>query len=563
MKTIFNAVLTCGLLAGLAAAQPSVTGVLNTASYALPGLPNGGLAQGGMAAVFGRNLGPTSIAQASSFPLPTGNGLAGTSAKITVGGTTLDCIMVYTLATQLAIIVPSATPLGSGQLTVTYNGQTSAPYTVTVVKNAFGVFTINQAGSGPAVVQNYNSPTDQPVNTIFNSLKPGQTGTIWGTGLAAVSGNEASGALPGDLNVGIEVTVGNKPAIVSYRGRSGCCAGIDQIVFVVPSGITGCYVPLLIRTGNVVSNFTTISIAPNGGVCSDPNGYSQQDLQTALNNGSFRTGTVSLSRSGISLSIPGVGAIESKSDVGSGAFYNYTAQQFTNSSGIGLTAIGTCYIFSFNGTTTPVDPVLPTPLDAGPVINVAGPQGTKQLTRQSTGFYSASFATVTGGIPGLPGLPGGSSTGFLEPGTYTIDNGSGGSGANAVGGFRGTLTIPGNFNWTNKDAVNTIVRANGQNITWTGADASTLVYMSGFSADSAGKLGAGFICTENGNVGQFNIPAAVLLSLPSSGAGGSTQIPTSLMSVGTTAIPNRFTASGLDAGYLSFSSFVGKSVSFQ
>jgi uncharacterized protein (TIGR03437 family) len=111
-----------------AAAQPVVgsSGILNGASYAVPGLPNSGIAQGSIFIVFGQNLGPAAIAQVSRFPLPTSQGLAGTSIKITVGGTTVDAIMLYTLATQVAAVLPSNTPIGTGTLTVTYNGEASA-----------------------------------------------------------------------------------------------------------------------------------------------------------------------------------------------------------------------------------------------------------------------------------------------------------------------------------------------------------------------------------------------------------------------------------------------------
>ena len=84
-----------------------------------------------MIAIFGRNIGPAAIAQAGSFPLPTE--LGGTSAKITVAGQSSDLVMVYAVATQVGAIVPSNTPTGSGTITVTYNGQTSAPIPVTVV----------------------------------------------------------------------------------------------------------------------------------------------------------------------------------------------------------------------------------------------------------------------------------------------------------------------------------------------------------------------------------------------------------------------------------------------
>jgi len=63
-------------------------------------LPNSPIAQGSIFIVFGQNLGPASIAQANKFPLPSSQGLAGTSIKVTVGGTTLDAIMLYTLATR-------------------------------------------------------------------------------------------------------------------------------------------------------------------------------------------------------------------------------------------------------------------------------------------------------------------------------------------------------------------------------------------------------------------------------------------------------------------------------
>src|SRR3990172_10846387 len=107
------------------AQQPSIAadGIRNGASYALSGMPNAGIAQGSIFVIFGSNLGPASLVQVSSFPLPTFEGLAGTSVKVSVGGTTVDAIMLYTVATQVAAVLPSSTPLGTGTVTVTYNGQ--------------------------------------------------------------------------------------------------------------------------------------------------------------------------------------------------------------------------------------------------------------------------------------------------------------------------------------------------------------------------------------------------------------------------------------------------------
>ena len=130
------------------AQQPAIAakGIRNGASYALPGLPNAGIAQGSIIVIFGDNLGSAALVQVSSFLLPTSQGLSGTSVSVTVGNTTLSAIMLYTLKTQVAAVLPSNTPVGTGTLRVIYKGQTSAPASITVVARAFGIFALNQAG---------------------------------------------------------------------------------------------------------------------------------------------------------------------------------------------------------------------------------------------------------------------------------------------------------------------------------------------------------------------------------------------------------------------------------
>ena len=317
------------LLVTAAAAQPVVTGALNTASYALPALPNGSLAQGSMIAIFGRNIGPAAIAQAASFPLRTT--LGGTSAKLTTGGTTVDLILTYSLATQVGAIIPSNTPIGAGQLTVSFGGQTSTNFPVNIVRSSFGIFTSNQGGSGPGIAQNFNSQTDQPINSILASARPGQTITLWGTGLGPITGDDAAGPAAGDQNVPVEVLVGGRPAVVRYRGRSGCCAAIDQIVFDVPGGILGCYTPLTVKIGNIVSNSTYLAISERGGLCSTGTPFSDSDLQKVLSGGTLSIGDVSLSRISSKLSLGPLGTQEIKIDAGSGTFYRYNAAQLAAS----------------------------------------------------------------------------------------------------------------------------------------------------------------------------------------------------------------------------------------
>ena len=109
-------------------AQPSIrrASVVNAANNLPAGLPNGGLAQGGMFVLKGAGLGARGTVVASSFPL--GTTMGGTSMKITVGNTTVNVPMVYVVGgladdqgpfDQLAGIVPSNTPTGAGSITVT------------------------------------------------------------------------------------------------------------------------------------------------------------------------------------------------------------------------------------------------------------------------------------------------------------------------------------------------------------------------------------------------------------------------------------------------------------
>jgi len=67
------------------------------------------------------------------------------------------------------------------------------------------------------------------------------------------------------------VYVGGVEVEPTYYGRSPCCSRLDQIQFRVPSNVTGSNVPVAVQIGNVVSNFTSVAIASEGGslLCSE------------------------------------------------------------------------------------------------------------------------------------------------------------------------------------------------------------------------------------------------------------------------------------------------------
>jgi uncharacterized protein (TIGR03437 family) len=517
-----------------AAAQPVIAslGVRNSASYTLPGLPNSGVAQGSLFIVFGQNMGPAKIVQVSSFPLPTTAGLAGTSVQITINGTSVNAIMLYTLATQVAAVLPSSTPVGTGTMTVTYNGQTSAPAPITVVKSTFGIFAVNQSGTGQAVLQNVNSATDRPFNSPTESAQPGQVMILWGTGLGPVTGNEAAGPLPGDMpNLNVHVWVDGKDAAIQYRGRSGCCTGDDQIVFVVPAGVEGCSLPLYVQIDNTVSNFTTMAVGNNGAQCTDPGDLTAAQLASATKNGGIRSGALAVTHYD--------GLAGTTHEVSDGLQAVFAKTPLTALSGFSaVVPPGNCIVFQFP---VPVSG-LNTYLDAGQ-ISVSGVVGPYQLYLAQTGQYVLTF------LPGATASPGLITDGtVLGPGTYTFT----GAGGADVGAFTVAIDYVNTFHW-DQSSVNSIDRSQPLTVNWTGGIAGGVVSIgvtSSLAPGPAGSIGSAVYCYADGAAGTFTIPAALLSALPPSytDANGN---PQGGMGVYQNVAGPNFTASGLDLGYTS------------
>jgi uncharacterized protein (TIGR03437 family) len=490
LRTVSWILLLLALIATAprAFAVPVITGgPVNAGSYTLDGLPNSGIAQGSIFILFGTGMGPGALLQVSEFPiLPE---LGGTSITVTVGAITVDCLMLYTLDRQVAAILPSNTPLGAGTVQVIFETETSNAFPITVVQRSLGIFTRNAAGSGPAIVQNFIPDTEPlPVNSILDVATPGQVEVLWGTGLGPVAGDEAGGPLPGDMpGLPIEIFVGGQQATVTYRGRSGCCAGIDQIVFTVPEGVQGCYVSVDVLVGGVMSNSTTMAIAPEPGPCSDPVQLNSADITQLQGGGDLNLGEIGLLRIAAKVTVVGLGTIEGSVDMGSGEFRRVNAGDLLASTGLqDSPSLGSCTMrqFQYEGFFDSVFSDTPNPvpqqgIDAGPALSVAGPLGMMQIPRSSPDFVGGYEATL-GGID-LDGPP---SPDFLDPGAYTFDNGAGGA---AVGPFNTQLNLPGSLLWTNRDALPAVIPRNQPlSITWSGADSTTeFVFILGTSADPA------------------------------------------------------------------------------
>jgi uncharacterized protein (TIGR03437 family) len=488
----------CAAAAALAQPIVFVNGMVNGASSVQAGLPNGDVAQGSIFSIYGYNMGPAAAVSATTFPLPTTTGLGGVTVQVTnSAGVSRYSVLLFAGAYQINAILPSATAPGQASLTVSYNGRTSDPKMFNVVRSSVGLFTRNAAGTGPGLVQQYHDGAPA-LNDISNSAIPGDVAALWGTGLGPVTTDETQQPVaPVPLAAGAEVWVGDQqvpPDNVAFQGRS-TYAGEDQINFVIPN-ISGCYVPVFVKIGNIVSNTVSMSIGAGGGTCSDPvNSFTGRNLQA---NG-LKRASVSLSRS--TTKNPGLG--DYIADSASGEFVSYNWTQLASSEG--ESPYGTCTVSTFFGTQgAVVDPVTPTYLDAGTLTLVGPGGGPIQIPSAGKGVYSAQL-----GDSGFLGIVG--STLYLTPGNYTLTA----TGGADVGPFNATLTLPASFTWTNRNAITSVTRANGVTVNWTGG--TGYVTISGLSA-TLQSVGAKFLCLAPASAGTFTVPPVVLLALPASGS---------------------------------------------
>ncbi len=545
--------------AGGAFAQPTIGsgGILNVASYAYQGLPNSSIAQGSIFAIFGTGMGPTTGVKVYQYPLSP-DSFQGTSVTVTVNGTTVKVPVLFTQAGQVNAMLPSSTPVGTGTLTVSYNGVSSAPAPITVTAHSFGMFTTNQAGSGQGVVM---TPA-YALNGANNSAHPGDALIVWGTGLGPVTGDENAGPTPGNMpSLPLTVYVGNTTAQVTYQGRSGCCSGVDQVVFTVPQGVEGCNVPVTVKIGNVVSNYGTIAIAQSGVTCPvSSSSFAGIDLGMFQSTHDAKIGSVMLDRSsstGPGLPPPlGDGKpTTTTTDNGSANFEHFTYTDYSQLlSSLSTLNFGACTVWIFKDSQTPSSSggsATTVWLDAGPQITVSGPNGVKQLTQLQgggVGIYDAQLGGGTVGSAGYGPL-------YLSQGSYTIT----GPGGKDVGPFSATINLPQALTWTDQASITAVNRAQGVTVHWTGGDPSGIVLITGYSINVPDinnpnvSAGAGFFCTAQVSAGQFTVPPVVLLSLPPSTSINESGFSFTMgsLGVGSMAQWTTFKASGLDLGYIS------------
>lgn len=241
--------------------------VVNAASFATnaANLPAPPLAPGSIAVIFGSYLND------GSFSLTTSIGddgklitsLAGTQVRVN----NVLAPLFYSTPGQVAIQIPfEIAGQTSASLVVSVAGQSSAPRTINIAPTAPGFFTLNQAGTGAAVVLHSDGVT--PV-TAGNPARLNEVVIFYLTGLGALSLPLETGALAGGNPAAAPATLTfggaggtGISATVDYAGAAPGFAGLNQVNVRIPGNApTGGAVSVALSIGGRLSNQVTIPIA--------------------------------------------------------------------------------------------------------------------------------------------------------------------------------------------------------------------------------------------------------------------------------------------------------------
>lgn len=497
--------------------------------------------------IFGSGMGPATIATANAPSYPTS--LAGTSVTFTpaAGGDAIAAKMIYSLAGQIAGLLPSSIAPGTYSASVTYNGLTSAPQNVTVVARSLGIATADSSGSGnvQATIGNINGGisltrfTSGSVsfggnNWVLSPAHPGDTLVFWGTGGGADPANDAGGTSGDQTAAGNFIVIVNGRQITPlYSGASSGYPGLFQVNFTLPLDIaTRCFNYVQISAGGVLSNAVNLPIAAAGqNTCPDPT--LTPSFLTQLDAGSTG-GTINIGTFAIAKSTSISASTSVTSETASGFFGRYTIAAYL------LPQIGpkidNCSVYDRTfpvGGTDPGSPSLE--MDAGAQLPLTGQNlpagfalGVTPISLGSFYSHSPTNGTLTGGA------------------TYSLS----GSGGTQVGSFPATSTIfPTAFTATNFNSITSIDRTRPVTFNWTGSGLQTVTiqFNTNVRTGTTQRI-VTLSCVVPANLGTYTVPPQALAYLQTAGTVG--------VGIGGQSPAGFFTAPLLPSGQLDLGVFL-------
>ena len=208
---------------------------------------SGPIAPGEVLVIYGSGMGPDQLTQFQ----PDSNGFVPTNlAGTTVAINGALAPIIYTSANQVAAVAPFAVSGSVAQLSVQYQGQSSAAFNLSVAPAAPGLFTLDGSGAGQAAAVNQdgslNGGAHRAIAGSFVSLYVTGAGQ---TNPGGIDGHLAAVPLPLPL-LPVTVTIGGKPAATNYAGAApGSVEGVMQVNAQIPIGLTAGNVAVVVRVG--------------------------------------------------------------------------------------------------------------------------------------------------------------------------------------------------------------------------------------------------------------------------------------------------------------------------
>ena len=195
----------------------------------------------------------------------------GANAPTSLDGTTVSiggkaAFIDYISPGQVNALVPSNTPIGPQQLTVTTTAGTSAAFSITVNATEPGLlapssFTVNGTSYAVALFSDgtYVLPVGAVPGLVSRPAKPGETIVLYGVGFGPVMPNIPAGELVGQANTlasSFQMSIGGISAVAAYAGLAPSYTGLYQFNVTVPNVGTGDAVPLTFTLGGVAGTQT-------------------------------------------------------------------------------------------------------------------------------------------------------------------------------------------------------------------------------------------------------------------------------------------------------------------
>jgi uncharacterized protein (TIGR03437 family) len=233
------------------------------------------VAPGSWMEIFGANLSPTTRGWAGSDFKGSQAPTSLDNVKVTIGGK--DAFIDYISPGQVNAQVPSDTPTGAQQMTVTNPAGASSNYPITVNPLQPGLLAPSSflvGGKQYVVAQFQDGTFVLPPNAISGvasrQAKPGETITIYGVGFGpVVDGNNQSisaGTIVGAANKltnSFSMTFGTTSATLGYAGLAPSFVGLYQFNVVVPNVPNNDLVPLSFSLNGATGSQTLFTAVHN------------------------------------------------------------------------------------------------------------------------------------------------------------------------------------------------------------------------------------------------------------------------------------------------------------